>query len=298
VATGVSGTRSRRAAGQRGVGSRNTERVLRRAPVEGHEDIGAANVVVEVHQVDREGARHPAFDHRPGAKTQAVRARTREDHAREVLGLQMAHDVEDLAWRSPLHVNRGDVAAAGEHDIFGSGALLEARVDQRLLEVDLEPVQAKAVIGNHDDVGLVFETELPQLVEDQPDISIVVADASDAFRRACAEAVVHSVRLSEPIEHRCRPQIGRDVVTQHVFGPVHRFESAAGSGLRWRRGEPRSDQRRPPSPERRRGRCRPRDSRSPARRLPGPRGGSRVTRCPTSPSSPRTQEALGVTRCC
>jgi len=81
---------------------------------------------------------------------------------------------------------------------------------------------AEAVIRHRDDVGRGREAEGVELLQEQPDLGVVGANAGARLRRAGAEPVLDVVGLGEPVDHHVGLELGQDVVAQHALGPGDR----------------------------------------------------------------------------
>src|SRR5262245_35590871 len=135
-------------------------------------------------ELEREGAGLSAFD-RSGAFAASARG---EQYADPVLRPQERDYPTDERRVAILDVQQQGLAAAGDHDVVGAGARLEAGLDQLGGQIDAEGAVAEAVIRYDHDIGRAGEAE--RVEPQEPDLGVVGADRGACLRRAGPEDVL------------------------------------------------------------------------------------------------------------
>src|SRR5262245_47616362 len=131
-------------------------------------------------ELEREGAGLGAFD-RSGAFAASAGG---EQDADPILRLEECDNPTDECRVAILDVQQQGLAAAGDHNVIGGGACLEAGLDQLGGQVDAEGAVTEAVIRYDHDIGRAGETERVEAFEQQADLGVVGADRG---ARACDE---------------------------------------------------------------------------------------------------------------
>ena len=144
----------------------------------------------------------------------------REQHAGPGLPLQETNDSTDPLWIPIAHVQRHGLSTACDHHIIGVRSRLQACFDEFSGQVDAERRMSEPVVGNDNNVGLVGKTKLPQPVEQQANLAVIVSDRSAGIGRTCPYRVLKMIRLREPVENHVRLEFGKHVLAQYALRPI------------------------------------------------------------------------------